>query len=150
MSSTFWSRSTSSRRASSSNAASTTSERKRLCKKPSHRSTPNSPTDNGTIVMREMRRRTPVVGAFPGGNSALMLVSARPRHVAATKGDTKRYMQLGWPKSEPSPESLTNKLSCLPGGWKVRKSRTLQKTWLLPVARQLTYTRPYHDGTVIV
>jgi putative transposase len=33
-------------------------------------------------AMREIRRRTRVVGNFPDGNSALMLVTARPRYVA--------------------------------------------------------------------
>ena len=36
-------------------------------------------------LMREIRRRTRVVGAFPDGQSALMLVAAWLRHVAATK-----------------------------------------------------------------
>ena len=44
--------------------------------------------------MREIRRRTRVVGAFPDGNSALMLVAARQRHVAATQWGTKRYLQM--------------------------------------------------------
>ena len=43
---------------------------------------------------REIRRRTRVVGAFPDGHSALMLVAARLRHVAATKWGTKRYLQM--------------------------------------------------------
>ena len=34
---------------------------------------------------REIRRRTRVVGTFPDGNSALMLVCARLRHVADTQ-----------------------------------------------------------------
>ena len=34
---------------------------------------------------REIRRRTRVVGCFPDGNSALMLVCARLRHVAGTQ-----------------------------------------------------------------
>ena len=34
---------------------------------------------------REIRRRTRVVGSFQGGNSALMLVCARLRHVAGTQ-----------------------------------------------------------------
>lgn len=38
---------------------------------------------------REIRRRTKVVGRFPGGNSALMLVCARLRHVAAPSGATR-------------------------------------------------------------
>lgn len=36
-------------------------------------------------LMREIHRRTRVGGAFPDGQSALMLVAARLRHVAATK-----------------------------------------------------------------
>ena len=45
-------------------------------------------------LMREIRRRTRMVGAFPDGQSALMLVAARLRHVAATKWGTKRYLQM--------------------------------------------------------
>jgi len=43
-------------------------------------------------IMREIRRRTRVVGAFPDGNSALMLVAARLRHIAGTKWGTRRYL----------------------------------------------------------
>jgi transposase-like protein len=43
-------------------------------------------------ILREVRRRTRVVGAFPDGNSALMLVAARLRHVAGTKWGTKKYL----------------------------------------------------------
>ena len=45
-------------------------------------------------LMREIRRRTRVVGAFPDGKSALMLVTARLRHVAGTKWGTRRYMNM--------------------------------------------------------
>ncbi len=45
-------------------------------------------------IMREIRRRTNVVGAFPDGNSALMLVAARLRHIAGTKWSTKRYLNM--------------------------------------------------------
>jgi putative transposase len=45
-------------------------------------------------LMREIRRRTRVVGAFPDGQSALMLVAARLRHVAGTKWGTQRYMNM--------------------------------------------------------
>jgi transposase-like protein len=45
-------------------------------------------------LMREIRRRTRVVGAFPDGKSALMLVAARLRYVAATRWGTKRYLQM--------------------------------------------------------
>ena len=43
---------------------------------------------------REIRRRTRVVGTFPDGNSALMLVCARLRHVAGTAWGNKRYMSM--------------------------------------------------------
>ena len=45
-------------------------------------------------VMREVRRRTRVVGAFPDGRSALMLVAARLRYVAGTRWGTKRYLNM--------------------------------------------------------
>jgi len=45
-------------------------------------------------IIREIRRRTRVVGAFPDGNSALMLVAARLRHIASTKWGKRRYMQM--------------------------------------------------------
>jgi len=45
-------------------------------------------------LMREIRRRTRVVGAFPDGQSALMLVAARLRHIAGTRWGTKRYMNM--------------------------------------------------------
>ena len=44
--------------------------------------------------MREIRRRTRVVGAFPDGNSALNLAAARLRHIAGTKWSTKRYLNM--------------------------------------------------------
>jgi len=43
---------------------------------------------------REVRRRTRVVGAFPDGQSALMLVAARPRHVSGTKWGRRRYLDM--------------------------------------------------------
>ena len=43
---------------------------------------------------REIRRRTRVVGAFPDGQSALMLVAARLRHMSATKWGLRRYMDM--------------------------------------------------------
>ena len=45
-------------------------------------------------ILREVRRRTRVVGAFPDGNSALMLVAARLRHIAGTKWGTRRYLDM--------------------------------------------------------
>src|ERR1017187_9468430 len=45
-------------------------------------------------ILREIRRRTRVVGAFPDGQSALMLVAARLRHIAGTKWGTRRYLDM--------------------------------------------------------
>jgi transposase-like protein len=45
-------------------------------------------------LLREIRRRTRVVGSFPDGHSALMLSAARLRHVAGTKWGTRRYLVM--------------------------------------------------------
>lgn len=45
-------------------------------------------------IMKEIRRRTRVVGAFPDGNSALMLCAARLRHIAGTQWGAKRYLNI--------------------------------------------------------
>ena len=45
-------------------------------------------------INREIRRRTRVVGSFPDGQSAIMLVSARLRYIAASKWGAKRYMKM--------------------------------------------------------
>jgi putative transposase len=45
-------------------------------------------------IMREIRRRTRVVGNFPDGRSALMLVAARLRHIAGTKWGTRQYLDM--------------------------------------------------------
>ena len=43
---------------------------------------------------REIRRRTRVVGSFPDGNSALMLICARTRYVTANEWSTRRYLDM--------------------------------------------------------
>ena len=45
-------------------------------------------------IMKEIRRRTKVVGAFPDGHSALMLCAARLRHVAGSQWGSKRYLNM--------------------------------------------------------
>ena len=45
-------------------------------------------------ILREIRRRTRVVGAFPDGQSALNLAAARLRHIAGTAWSTKRYLNV--------------------------------------------------------
>ena len=51
---------------------------------------------NNTLerLNREIKRRTRAIGAFPDGNSALMLVCARLRHVAGSSWGNKRYMNM--------------------------------------------------------
>ena len=51
---------------------------------------------NSTIERqgREIKRRTKAIGVFPDGQSALMLVCARLRHVAGTQWGTRRYMNM--------------------------------------------------------
>jgi putative transposase len=45
-------------------------------------------------ILREIRRRTRVVGSFPDGQSALNLAAARHRHIAGTAWSTKRYSNI--------------------------------------------------------
>lgn len=45
-------------------------------------------------LIREVRRRTRVVGAFPDGNSALMLVAPRLRDMTGTKWGMRRYLDM--------------------------------------------------------
>ncbi len=45
-------------------------------------------------LMKEIRRRTRVVGAFPDSNSALMLVSARLRHIAGSRWSSRQYLKM--------------------------------------------------------
>ena len=44
-------------------------------------------------IMREIRRRTRVVGCFPDGDSAVTLVAARLRHIVGTRWGTIQYMK---------------------------------------------------------
>ncbi|MEQ9814578.1 MAG: IS256 family transposase [Azospirillaceae bacterium] len=45
-------------------------------------------------IMKEIRRRTRVVGAFPDGQSCLNLAAARLRHIAGTQWSTRKYMNM--------------------------------------------------------
>jgi putative transposase len=53
--------------------------------------TRNNPLER---LLREIRRRTRVVGAFPDSQSALNLAAARLRHIAGTAWSTKRYLNM--------------------------------------------------------
>jgi len=45
-------------------------------------------------LMKEIRRRTRVVGAFPDGKSCLNLAAGRLRHIAGTTWSAKRYLNM--------------------------------------------------------
>jgi transposase-like protein len=45
-------------------------------------------------VMREIRRRTRVVGSFPDGDSALMLVAARLRYITGSQWGLRMYLNM--------------------------------------------------------
>ena len=45
-------------------------------------------------IVKEIRRRTRVVGAFPDGQSCLNLAAARLRHIAGTTWSAKCYMNM--------------------------------------------------------
>jgi putative transposase len=44
--------------------------------------------------MREIRRRTRVVGDLPDGEACLNLAAARLRHIAGTQWSTRKYMNM--------------------------------------------------------
>ena len=52
--------------------------------------------DNNPLerILKEIRRRTKVIGAFPDGKAALNLASARLRHIAGTAWSTRRYLDM--------------------------------------------------------
>ena len=58
--------------------------------------------DNNPLerILREIRRRTRVIGAFPDGQSALNLAAARLRHVAGTAWSTKKYLNIEFLKDQ--------------------------------------------------
>jgi transposase-like protein len=53
-------------------------------------------------IMKEIRRRTRVVGALPDGRSALRWVAAGLRDIAGTRWGTRRYMDMGRLREEES------------------------------------------------
>lgn len=46
------------------------------------------------LINREIRKRTRVVGTFPDGNSALMLVTARLKYVTESSWGSRRYLDV--------------------------------------------------------
>lgn len=62
-------------------------------------------------IMKEIRRRTRVVGSFPDGQSALMLCAARLRHIAGTKWGSKRYLNMDLLREQEMEEMIEAKAS---------------------------------------
>ncbi|MCT9000421.1 transposase [Chelativorans intermedius] len=64
-------------------------------------------------IMREIRRRTRVVGAFPDGKSCLNLAAARLRHIAASQWSTRKYMNMApSTQSKPQPTEPSPEKKC--------------------------------------
>jgi putative transposase len=57
-------------------------------------------------LMREIRRRARVLGAFPDGNSCLNLAAATLRHIAGTARSLKRDLTMN-PPSQRTEQALT-------------------------------------------
>jgi transposase-like protein len=70
--------------------------------------------------MKEIRRRTRVVGAFPDGQSCLNLAAARLRYIAGTAWSAKCYMNMRplisrkSRKPKPSPDQMCERFWTLP------------------------------------
>jgi len=62
-------------------------------------------------IMREIRRRTRVVGSFPDGKSALMLVAARVRHIQSTRWGSRVYLNMKLMREEEQPKEEKELLS---------------------------------------
>lgn len=56
-------------------------------------------------LLREVRRRTNVVGAFPDGRSALMLAAARVRYISDRTWSQRRYMDVSMLLNETSQQN---------------------------------------------
>ena len=76
----------------------------------------NSPLER---IKHKIRRKTRVVGSFPDGNSALMLVAARLRHIAGTHWGTRKdlntdHLKAIWSTSRAhNMLDATLKMSCI-------------------------------------
>lgn len=62
-------------------------------------------------IMREIRRRTRVVGAFPDGQSAVMLAAARLRHISGTKWGLRRYLDMSHLRTNRKPNGRKCKVA---------------------------------------
>jgi len=94
-------------------------------------------TNNGLErIMREIRRRTRVVGSFPDGKSALMLVGARLRHITTTSWGTKRYLNMAL-LQENQAESVSEVIRNLRGSPSTNVRKNLDTTHLCSAYKDL-------------
>lgn len=79
-------------------------------------------------ILREIRRRTRVVGSFPDGQSALNQAAARLRHVAGTEWSTRRYLSMDLLKGHQNGHS-----NCVsPGRTPLSRNRKCERNWTVP------------------
>ena len=78
-------------------------------------------------ILREIRRRTRVVGAFPDGQSALNLAAARLRHIAGTAWSTKRYLNIELLKDRRMRGAINE-----PRPGAAQPNRKCERVWTLP------------------
>ena len=97
--------------------------------------------------MREIRRRTRVVGAYPDGNSALILVAARLRHVVGTKWGHKRYLDMSRLKElDDFAQETTGGLTIDFARWKLRSaSRPASASSAIPNPQPNSNSKPSSD-----
>lgn len=79
---------------------------------------------------REIRRRTRVVGTFPNGKSALMLVTARLKYVAESEWGSRRYLDVSLLDEQPY------RMAGLWGCPKVRKNLDGTRQHLISKSRE--------------
>ena len=80
-------------------------------------------------ILREIRRRTRVVGAFPDGQSALNLAAARLRHIAGTAWSTKRYLNIELLKDQQMRGAITVSQCRAP----LSPNQMCERVWTLPM-----------------
>ena len=95
-------------------------------------------------ILREIRRRTRVVGAFPDGQSALNLAAARLRHIAGTAWSTKRYLNIELLKDQQMKGASPLKQCRAP----LSPNQMCEKLWTLPRFQFSSAIRPSRSSHV--
>jgi putative transposase len=88
-------------------------------------------------ILREIRRRTRAVGAFPDGQSALNLAAARLRHIAGTAWSTKRYLNIELLKDQQMRGAIT---ACASAGRRSAQTKCAKNSGHYPSKRDFRGT----------